>query len=259
MRLIKLYTFTFLSKTKMILTGPCSSSSSSGYTTYFFTFNFYTRPKAIFWFFLHSFRQNFHKRQLLLYAGDGYESWTTHVKWSQRADSKRKTSNGGKSNKCNRLCDFASSWKGGVRNHLKSHMGEKLNKCYLCDFASSRASNLRRHLKTHSGEKPNKCNLCDYASSQKSHLRTHLKTHGGEKTFKCNLCDYASTEAGKLRKHFKTHGGEKTNKCNLCDYASYQAGDLKRHRGENSNKCNQCEYASSSKSNLNKHVIIHIE
>ena len=26
MHLIKLYTFTFLSKTKMILTGPCSSS-----------------------------------------------------------------------------------------------------------------------------------------------------------------------------------------------------------------------------------------
>ena len=180
MRLIKLYTFTFLSKTKMILTGPCSSSSSSGSTTYFFTFNFYTRSKANFWFFLHSFRQNFHKRQLLLYAGDGSESWTTHVKWSQRADSKRKTSNGGKSNKCN-LCDFASSWKGSVRNHLKSHMGEKSNKCYLCDFASSRASNLRRHLKTHSGEKPNKCNLCDYASSQTGDLKKHLKTHSGEK------------------------------------------------------------------------------
>ena len=34
------------------------------------------------------------------------------------------------------------------------------------DYASSRAGNLRKHLKTHSGEKLNKCNKCDYASSE---------------------------------------------------------------------------------------------
>ena len=32
-----------------------------------------------------------------------------------------------------------------------------------------------KHLKTHSGEKSNKCNQYDYTSSQVSHLRTHLK------------------------------------------------------------------------------------
>ena len=37
-----------------------------------------------------------------------------------------------------------------------------LQKCNLCDFASSRANNLRAHLKTHTGEKSNKCNQCDY-------------------------------------------------------------------------------------------------
>ena len=33
------------------------------------------------------------------------------------------------------------------------------------------------HLKTHSGEKSNKCNQCDYASFRVDHLRNHLKTH----------------------------------------------------------------------------------
>ena len=35
---------------------------------------------------------------------------------------------------------------------------EKSNKCNQCDYASSRAGHLRRHMKTHSGEKSNKCN-----------------------------------------------------------------------------------------------------
>ena len=65
--------------------------------------------------------------------------------------------------------------------------------------------NLRKHLKTHSGEKPNKCNQCDYASSETSKLMTHLKTHSGEKSNKCNQCDYATIYASDLRRHLKTH------------------------------------------------------
>ena len=50
-------------------------------------------------------------------------------------------------------------------NHLKTHTGEKSDKCNQCDFASSKAGNLRTHLKTHSGEKSNKCSERDFASS----------------------------------------------------------------------------------------------
>ena len=48
-------------------------------------------------------------------------------------------------------------------------------KCNQCEFASSQEGDLRRHLKTHSGEKSNKCSQCNYASS-------HFKTHSGEKS-----------------------------------------------------------------------------
>ena len=37
--------------------------------------------------------------------------------------------------------------------HLKSHRGEKSNKCNQCDYGSYLASDLRKHLKMHSGEK----------------------------------------------------------------------------------------------------------
>ena len=67
-------------------------------------------------------------------------------------------------------------------------------------LAMDSTGSLRRNLKTHSGEKSNKCNQCDYASSQAGHLETHLEMHSGEKKHlkmqsgekpnKCNQCDF---------------------------------------------------------------------
>ncbi len=102
-----------------------------------------------------------------------------------------------KSNKCNQ-CQYASSHKGHLRAHMKTHSGEKLNTCNQCDFASSYASALKTHLISHSGERPNKCNQCDYASRN---LRDHLKTHSREKSNKCNQCDYTCARASNLKRH----------------------------------------------------------
>ena len=74
-----------------------------------------------------------------------------------------------------------------LRNPNKE--GEKSIKC---NYASFRAGTMRTHLKTHSGEKSNKCNQCDFAFSQAGNLRKHLKKHNGEKSNKCKQCEYAS-------------------------------------------------------------------
>ena len=63
-------------------------------------------------------------------------------------------------------------------------------------------------MKTHSGEKPNKCNQCEYSSVEASKLRIHLKRHSGEKTSKCNQRQYPCVEAGDLRKHVIAHNNE---------------------------------------------------
>ena len=76
---------------------------------------------------------------------------------------------------------------------------EKVMKLKKCNYASSFKGNLRDHMKTHSGEKSNKCNQCEYATAYASALRIHLKTHSGEKPNKCDQCDFASSDAGNLR------------------------------------------------------------
>ena len=138
-----------------------------------------------------------------------------------------------------------------MRRHLRTHSGDKSNKCNQCDYATSCVDVLRTHLNTHCGEKQmqpmrlcilsgrpfknaqwrkvKKCNQCDFASSRAGNLRTHLKTHSWEKPNKCNQCDYASSQASNLRTHLKTHSGEKSNKCNQCDFASALACYLRTH------------------------------
>ena len=84
-------------------------------------------------------------------------------------------------------------------------------------------------MRTHSGERPNKCNQCDYASFQKKHLKVHIKTHNSKKSNRCNRCDYASFQASNLRRHSRIHTGVKSNICNQCGNAFSCAQALIKH------------------------------
>ena len=88
----------------------------------------------------------------------------------------------------------------------------------LTKTVSPKAADLRRHLKTHSGEKSNKCQQCDFVFCNKSALSKHLKTHSGTKSNKCDQCEYSSHGTADLMKHMKIHRQEKPNQCKQCAY-----------------------------------------
>ena len=167
----------------------------------------------------------------------------------------------------------ATSWAkhnaqaGLLRRNLKTHSGEKLNKCYHCIalWPYLFACDLRMHLKTHSGEKENKWNQYNYTMyTQWVYIlmgRQFDKTFENSQWRKVKQMQsmwlnilmgrqfeeiYEKSQWSKvehLREHLKTHSEEKSNKWNQGDYASSQARTLrehlKTHSGEKSNKCNQ--------------------
>ena len=136
---------------------------------------------------------------------------------------------------------------------MKTHSGEKPNKCNQCDFATLEVNNLRMHLRTHSGEKSNKCNMCDYASACPDKLRTHMKRHSGDKPNKCNQCEYAALQASNLRMHLTTHSQEMWKK----QYVWLCILRENHLKTKQTNKCNQCKiFILSEKNHLWTHLKI---
>src|SRR3990167_54824 len=113
----------------------------------------------------------------------------------------------------------------GVTHTASKKQRKKSKK--LCPECDSNVFDLKEHMRTHTGEKPYKCDRpgCNFTSIYNKDLQRHIRYHTGEKPYKCKHpgCVYATSYKRDLERHIKTH-----NKI-LCVICNKMVSNLVKH------------------------------
>lgn len=103
--------------------------------------------------------------------------------------------------------------------------------CNVCDQVFHSWQGLKDHKKTHKGEKPLLCNICNKAFRQRVSLEHHIQKHKADDTRICKPCNKMFASRLELRKHQQTvHEDEYTFECDKCKRSFTSKQRLDKHK-----------------------------
>lgn len=94
-----------------------------------------------------------------------------------------------------------------LRRHIKKYHennAKRMFQCNFCDLQLTTACSLKNHIRTHTGEKPFECQWCEKGFTTSQQLRGHRVVHTKEKPFACKICPKRFTQQGTLTQHVRS-------------------------------------------------------
>lgn len=144
-----------------------------------------------------------------------------------------------------KFCSFQTSIELVLKQHLKIHQSNLVQKCSICNRVFSSTQRLLSHLELHhKNSGPISCPFCLEEFSDSMFLRNHMNDQhpAGKQNFSCRFCSKKLSTRKECTSHEESHSEIFKYQCDLCLKKFTAEDDLGDHIKWDHDKVGHCRY-----------------